>query len=128
MASNSHTTTDGDESAENMRQNGIDMTVLDAGGGQAPTLNGIMRKLNEGTGEAKCVLQKGGVVIISVKNPSVYEQTAQELDMDARELEATMRELALFRMWHDEYAHYFVRDTGTPLIFDVRWLWDVEPI
>jgi hypothetical protein len=128
MASNSHATTDGDESAENMRQHGIDMTMLDAGGGQAPTLNGIMRKLNEGMGEAKCVLQKGGVVILSVKNASVYKQTAQELDMDVRELEATMRELALFRMWHDEYVSHFIRDTGTPLVFDVRWLWHVEPL
>ena len=128
MASQSHTTTDDDESAENMRRQGIDMSMLDARGGQAPTLNGIMRKLNEGMGEAECVLEKGGVVIISVKNSSVYKQTAQELDMDVRELEANMRELALYRMWHDEYVHHFIRDTGTPLIFDVRWLWHVEPL
>jgi tRNA(Ile2) C34 agmatinyltransferase TiaS len=126
MASQSHATTEVNHAAKAMQRYGIQMTMLDAGGGQSPSLDGVVQKLSQG-GRAECVFFNSNVAIIATTDEHTYSATADVYDESAREFEADMRELALARMTHGEYVKHFIRSDAKPLVLDIRWLWGVEP-
>jgi len=126
MASQSHATTEVYHAAKAMRRYGIQMTMLDAGGGQSPSLDGVVQKLSQG-GRAECVFFNSNVAIIATTDEHTYGATADVYDVSEREFEADMRELALARMTHGEYVKHFIRSDAKPLVLDIRWLWGVEP-